>query len=94
MDLVNRDPAAAGTQYVGQLFFGQFAAGFAPGQLRIGEQLVEAAFQFAQIAADRASEKIDDLFRYMLVRHGGEAVLENVAAQFKTCRLDVGNQAH
>jgi len=76
------------------LFFGQFTADFASGQLRIGEQLVEAAFQFAQIAANRASKKLDHLFRHMLVRHGRQAMLENVATQFKAGGLDVGNQAH
>ena len=45
------------------------------GQLRIGDQLVQATFQFADIAADGAGQKLNDIFTHLRLWHIGETLL-------------------
>ena len=61
-DEVEGTGRATGAEDVLQLLFGQLLGDGLTGQLRISEQLVEAALQLAHIAADGASQEFDHLF--------------------------------
>jgi hypothetical protein len=65
-----------------------------PGELGIGDQLVEAADQFAHVAVDRAGKEFDHIGRHVRRAEAHEAVFEDLAAQFDIGRLDIGDKAH
>ena len=94
LDLVDRDPPAIGRQDIGQLLFGQLQGHFLPRQLGIGDQLVEAADQFAHIARDRPGQEIEHICRYFERREAGKLGCEDLLAQFDIGCLDIGHQSH
>ncbi len=76
------------------MFFGKLQGHFLPRQLRIGDQLVEAADQFAHIARDRPGQEIEHICRYFERREAGKLGCEDLLAQFDIGCLDIGHQSH
>ena len=94
LDLVDRDPAAIGRENVGQLLLGQLQGHFLPRQLGIGDQLVEAADQLADVAGDGAGEEIDHIARNFERGEFGQLGFEDRLPELDIGGLHIRDETH
>ena len=92
LDLVDGNAALRVTQHVAQRGGGELQVDRVAGQLRIGDNAVQRAFQLADIGVNARGEQIQHIRRDRLRRQVAHLALQDRAAQHQVGRLDVGDQ--